>query len=37
MRGEKGFYFFDLCDFTLCDFSLEHNCRINRGVPVPVI
>jgi hypothetical protein len=25
---------FDLCDFTLCDFSSEHNCRINQGIPV---
>jgi hypothetical protein len=30
--GEKGFSFFDLWDFTLRDFSLEHKCRINRGV-----
>jgi hypothetical protein len=35
MQRENGFPFFDLCDFTLCDFSLEHNCHINQGVPVP--
>jgi hypothetical protein len=26
--------FSDLCDFTLCEFSLEHNCRINLAVSV---
>jgi hypothetical protein len=31
-RGE-GMFFFN-CDFTPCDFSLEHNCHINWGVPV---
>jgi hypothetical protein len=34
MRGEKGFSFFNLCDFTPCDCSLGHNCHINQGVPV---
>jgi hypothetical protein len=33
VRGE-GIFFFDLCSFTLCDFSVEHNCCINWGVPV---
>jgi hypothetical protein len=33
-KGEVIF-FFDLCDFTLCECSLDHNCHINRGAPVP--
>jgi hypothetical protein len=25
---------FGLCDFILCDFLYEHDCRMNRGVSV---
>lgn len=35
MNG-KGFSFYNLCNFTLCDFSLECNWGINRGAPVLV-
>jgi hypothetical protein len=33
VRG-KDIFFFDLCNFTLYDFSLENSCSINWGVPV---
>jgi hypothetical protein len=36
MQGKKEFSFLNLCDFTLCDFSLEHNYHMNQGVPVLV-
>jgi hypothetical protein len=29
-----GDIIYDLCNFTLCDFFLEHNFPINRGVYV---
>jgi hypothetical protein len=32
-RGE-GKIMFDLFDFLLCDFFLEHSYHMNRGIPV---